>query len=105
MGRSNAKVANVFQSMNFVILAFDAKMVVMNRHIYVIQNECQAYSSDCIHRHVREAISIAHSSVAMDDVVQQPSFVLVEMDAVTTVTNRNVAYAVSSLPSLCDAFI
>lgn len=93
--RSSARAVNVFQSMNSVIHVSDAKMVVMNQQIYVIQNEFQAYFKGCIHRPDREVVSTVHSNAVMVDVVQQPSFVLVEMDAVTTVTKINVAYAVS----------
>lgn len=81
--------------MNSVILVSDAKMVVMSQQICVIQNEFQAYSKGCTHRHDQEVVSTVHSSAAMVDVVQQPSFVLVVMDAVTIVTKINVAYAVS----------
>lgn len=91
---SNAKVANACPNTNSVILAYDVRMVLMNRHIYAIRNVYQAFSNGCTHRRGREVVSTVHSSVAMVDVVQLPSYVLVEMDAVTIVTKINAAYAV-----------
>lgn len=81
--------------MNSVILAFDVKMEVMNRHICVTQNEFQAFSKGCSHRHDREVLSTVRSNAEMVDAVQRRSFVVVAMDAVTTVMKINVAYVVS----------
>lgn len=93
--RSNVKVANVYQSMNFVIHVSDARMAVMNHHISVILNVCRAYFKRSGHKHDREAASIVHFNVKMDDAVRQPSFARDATDAVITVMSNIAVYAVS----------
>lgn len=95
--RFNAALVNACPSMNFVIRASDARMAVMNHHIFVIQNVFQAYSKRYGHRHDREVASIVHFNVEMVDAVRLPLCAQDVMDAVITVMSNIAAYAVSKM--------
>lgn len=97
---SDATAVNVCPNMNSVIRESLAKMAAMNRPICVMRKRYHRYSNGCSPMRGPAWVFIVRCVARMDDVVPQPLYVLVEMDAVTIQMKTHAPCAVSifSLP-------